>query len=144
MADLNMVREFPVAPDTLFSFLTTPEGTAQWWGPEGYAITHAQLDFTRNGPWTVSMRNPEGTALKISGYVTHVNPNSSLGFTWAWHDPEDNRGDESHVTFTVEATADGSRLIVDHRDLPTQASADGHVRGWTSTLNRLEAALSNS
>ncbi|KAJ57401.1 hypothetical protein ACMU_02540 [Actibacterium mucosum KCTC 23349] len=142
MADLNLSREFPVPVDTLFAFLTTPEGTAQWWGPEGYSVTHAELDFTKLGAWTVSMRNAEGTALKISGQVTHVSPPVSLGFTWAWHDPEDIRGEESHVTFTVEATQNGSRLIVDHRDLPDQASADGHVRGWTSTLNRLQAAVS--
>lgn len=143
MADLTLSREFPVSVETLFEFLTTPEGTAQWWGPEGYRVTHAQLDFTGLGPWSVSMRNAEGTALKISGQVTHVRPPVSLGFTWAWHDPDDVRGDESHVTFSVEATPAGSRLTVDHRDLPTQDSADGHVRGWTSTLNRLEAAVSN-
>lgn len=144
MPDLNLSRDFPVSAETLFEYLSTPEGTAQWWGPEGYKITHAELDFTRLGPWTVSLLNAEGNALKISGQVTHHRPPTSLGFTWAWHDPDDNRGDESHVTFTVEAVNIGSRLTVDHRDLRDQDVADGHTRGWNSTLNRLEAAVTNS
>ena len=137
MSDLHLERDFPVAPERLFDLVTTRAGLVQWFGPEGFTVPENALDFTRAGLWFAVMAGPEGRRLKVSGQVTSVRPPVSVGFTWAWHDPDDKRGAESHVTLTIAATPNGARLILDHRDLAADA-VDAHRAGWTSTLNKLE------
>lgn len=142
MADIQIVREFPVSPERLFRAVTEQAEILNWWGHDGMTIPVKQLDFTREGPWFSEMFGQDGTRYKLSGQVTHVTPPRSVGFTWGWHDAEDQRGPESHVTFTIEAAGDGSRLIVDHRELPSDEVAGRHEIGWAGgPLKRLERYL---
>ncbi|WP_299847164.1 SRPBCC domain-containing protein [uncultured Roseovarius sp.] len=142
MADIQITREFQVSPERLFRAVTEQAEILNWWGHDGMTIPARTLDFTRLGPWFSEMIGKDGTRYKLSGQVTHVTPPSSVGFTWGWHDAEDQRGAESHVTFTVEATEQGARLIVDHRELPGDDVAGRHETGWTSgPLPRLERYL---
>lgn len=77
--------------------------------------------------------------MKMSGQVTSYDPPRSVGFTWAWHDDQDQRGHESHVTFTIEETAEGARLVIDHRALQSEEAAAGHKWGWDSSTSRIYA-----
>ena len=138
LEDLRLEREFPVSPETLFGYVSTPEGLAQWWGPDGMTVPEHTLDFTRKGPWHSVMVSPDGRRFKVSGHVTHVDPRKSVGFTWAWHDDADRRGFESHVTLTVTATDRGAHLVIEHRGLPDAEAAANHAKGWRSSLNKLE------
>lgn len=137
MTDLRIERDFDVPPETLFEWITDGARLLQWWGPEGMTIPEHELDFSRTGPWYSVMRNVEGQDYKVSGQVTHVNPPHSVGFTWGWHDEDDQRGAESHVTFTVHATGTGSKLVLDHRDLESPEQCENHKKGWTSSLRKL-------
>ncbi|MEX0365619.1 MAG: SRPBCC domain-containing protein [Ruegeria sp.] len=141
MADLRLEREFLVAPEQLFAWVSDGPKLLQWWGPEGLHVPEHDLDFSRTGAWFSVMENGEGQRFKVSGHVTHVDAPKSVGFTWAWHDENDQRGDESHVTFTVEATDNGARLVLDHRELGDDEISASHEGGWTSSLRKLEAAL---
>ncbi|WP_170328039.1 SRPBCC family protein [Ruegeria arenilitoris] len=139
MADLKLEREFPTSPDNLFAWISDGAKLLQWWGPEGMHVPEHDLDFSRLGPWYSVMQNAEGQQYKVSGQVTHVDPPNSVGFTWGWHDDQDQRGAESHVTLTVEAAGEGARLILNHRDLGDDEIAANHNQGWTSSLRKLEA-----
>lgn len=142
MTDLRLEREFSVTPERLYVWLTDPDKLLQWWGPEGVTIPERVLDFRQTGPWySVMLGDESGRRFKVSGQVTHVDPNESVGFTWGWHDDDDNRGPESHVTFTIVEAASGSRLIIDHRDLTDDEQGAGHERGWLSTLAKLEKEI---
>lgn len=143
MAELRLERDYNIAADELFEMISTQAGLLQWWGPETMTVPEHNLDFTREGPWFSVMVNPEGGRYKVSGQVTHVRAGNSVGFTWAWHDENDARGEESHVTLKVEALNNAqSRLVLHHTDLPHQEAADNHNTGWSSSLNKLNAALS--
>lgn len=139
MADLKLEREFPVSPATLFAWISDGAKLLQWWGPEGVHVPEHDLDFSGLGPWYSVMENSEGQTFKVSGQVTHVDPPKSVGFTWAWHDDQDRRGAESHVTLTVAATKTGARLVLSHRDLADAEAAANHEAGWRSSLRKLEA-----
>jgi len=144
--DLDFTRDYAVTVERLWQAITRPDQLAQWFGPEGTRIGTCDLDFTRTGPWFCIMIGREsGREFKASGQVTSVRPPEggagSVGLTWAWHDDTDTRGSESHVTFTVERTDSGARLILVHRGLPTVESAQDHSRGWLSTINSLDAFL---
>ncbi|WP_372885709.1 SRPBCC domain-containing protein [Shimia sp.] len=141
MTDLRLEREFAVSPERLFAAVTSRADLLRWWGPEGMDVPEETLDFTTTGPWFSVMRNGDGQRYKVSGEVTHVTPPKSVGFTWAWHDDTDRRGAESHVTFTIEETPRGARLVIDHRALGDDEISANHETGWTSSLNKLGALL---
>ena len=145
--DAEFIRDYAVSVDRLWKAVTRPDEIMQWFGPEGVRLAECDMDFTRAGPWMCVMIGLDsGNRFKNSGQVTHVRPPSqgsegSVGFTWAWHDDDDIRGAESHVTFTVSATETGARLVLTHRDLATMEAAQSHTRGWLSTLGKLDAFI---
>ncbi|EAQ03172.1 Aha1 domain protein [Pseudooceanicola batsensis HTCC2597] len=145
-ADIEFVRDYPVAVTRLWRAVTEPVQLIQWFGPEGVYLDSCEMDFRSTGPWTCTMFGKEsGSRFKVSGQITHVSPpeegTGTVGFTWAWHDDEDRRGPESHVSFTVEETGTGARLTLAHRDLAGAETAQGHTRGWLSTLRKLDVLL---
>lgn len=102
-------------------------------------VPEHDLAFDRKGPWMSIMQNDEGKRFKVSGHVTHVDPPNSVGFTWAWHDENDQRGVESHVTIKlVPEQSGGTAFTLSHVDLPDDDVAANHEQGWTSSLRKLE------
>jgi len=145
-ADVEFVRDYNVALSRLWKAVTEPVQVLQWFGPEGTYIGECEMDFRRNGPWRCVMVGKEsGDRFTVSGQVTSVNTpadgKGSIGFTWAWHDPDGKRGAESHVAFTVEETATGARLTLTHRALDSVETAQSHTKGWLSTLRKLDFFL---
>lgn len=137
MTDLRLEREFRIPAERLFEWISQSGKLLEWWGPEGMHVPDGTLDFNKTGPWYSVMSDGADMRVKVSGHVTHVDPPHSVGFTWGWHDENDARGVESHVTFTVVPTDSGARLIIDHRELPDSDRAANHERGWLSSLRKL-------
>lgn len=142
MPDIRLEREFGVTPERLFDFVTKRASVLEWFGYEGMTFPNDEMDFSRTGPWFVEMLSKEGNRMKLSGHVTLVDWPKTVGFTWGWHSPEDKRGPESHVMFTIMETAGGAKLIIDHRELP-EAEAEGHTRGWTYALGSMSRILND-
>ncbi|MEM9549625.1 MAG: SRPBCC domain-containing protein [Pseudomonadota bacterium] len=140
MSELVLERHFPAAPDRVFAFISKTEHLLKWWGPESMTVPEHDLAFDRLGPWFSVMVNAQGDRYKVSGQVTHVDAPHSVGFTWAWHDEDDVRGVESHVTIKlVPAQKGGTDFTLTHVDLPSDDVAANHQQGWTSSLRKLEA-----
>lgn len=147
LQDLEFTRDYNVSIDRLWKAVTQPDQIVQWFGPEGVYIDSCTMDFTKTGPWMCDMVGKEsGDHFKVSGQITHVRPPSgtegSVGFTWAWHGPDDKRGPESHVIFEVSSHGDQARFRLIHRELESAEMAQDHSRGWLSTLTKLDAFMS--
>jgi len=139
MTTLTLERSFSAEIDTVFAFISKTENLLKWWGPEGVHVPEHNLDFERTGPWFSVMKNDEGQVFKVSGQVTSVSPPTAIGFTWAWHDDDDQRGAESHVIMTLSAGENGgTKLVLQHNDLADDEIAARHNEGWTSSLSKLE------
>lgn len=141
MPDLDLTRSLPAPPEAVWPVIATADQVVRWWGPQGFSIADgSELSFGRKGPWVSTMISPEGNRFKVSGHVTHVKDGESVGFTWAWHDENDARGPESHVTISIaDDGAGGTTLTLAHRELEDAESAASHEMGWQSTFNDLEA-----
>ncbi len=143
MAELVLERHFPSPIEKVFAFVSQTEHLLKWWGPEGMNVPEHELSFAAPGPWYSVMVNDKGQRFKVSGQVTHVDPPHSVGFTWAWHNDSDLRGNESHVTIRLSKDGDNAtRFTLTHSDLEDEEQASNHKSGWTSSLRKLEA-LSN-
>ncbi len=139
MTELVITRTLAAPPEKVFAYVSDTQHLLKWWGPEGMHVPEHELAFDRLGPWMSVMMNDEGQRYKVSGHVTHVDPPNSVGFTWAWHDENDKRGVESHVTIKlVPAAKGGTEMELRHVDLPDDDVAANHEKGWTSSLRKLE------
>ena len=142
MTDLVIERRFDASAETVFAFLTQPDKIATWWGPEGMTCPVLDMNLAQTGDWMSVMANADGGRFKVSGVVEDVSPPHRVSFTWGWHDENDRRGPESRVTFEVTPVAEGGTVFkLTHADLPDEESAGNHNQGWTSSLRKLEAAL---
>jgi uncharacterized protein YndB with AHSA1/START domain len=109
----------------------------RWFGPRDTVAgsVTAEMDVRPGGRYTMRFRTDNGESHQVGGVYREVVPNSRLVFSWAWHSTPER---ESLVTVTVAADGDGSMLTLHHEQLFDQAAADGHKRGWTGTLDKLE------
>jgi uncharacterized protein YndB with AHSA1/START domain len=64
-----------------------------------------------------------------------VAPDSRLVFTWAWQSTPER---ESIITITLVPDGDGTLLTLHQERFFDQKARDGHERGWTGTLDKLE------
>ena len=48
---------------------------------------------------------------------------------------------KANVTFTVQETARGAKLVIDHRELASEEMAANHARGWGGPLAKLANLL---
>lgn len=140
MAELKIERQLKAPIKKVFDFVTKVEFQVKWWGPGTMSLPDQSLDMTAPGPWHCVMMNDEGQRYKVSGQVTKVEPPHKLGFTWAWHDDADKRGDESHVMISLSDNGDGTTAFtLHHMQLATEELAANHNQGWTSSVAKLEA-----
>lgn len=141
MGTVTLERSFKADRTKVFDYVSRTEHILKWWGPETGTIPEHNIAFDKIGPWMVVIRNAEGKLFKVSGHVTHVDPPTSIGFTWGWHDDDDVRGHESHVTIRLDTGPQGgTNLTLTHVDL-TEEQATTHEEGWTHLMGRLEALL---
>jgi uncharacterized protein YndB with AHSA1/START domain len=84
-------------------------------------------------------KTDNGESHQVGGIYREVVPDSRLVFSWAWQSTPER---ESLVTVTVAADGDGSLLTLHHEQFFDDAARNGHQRGWTGTLDKLERFFS--
>jgi uncharacterized protein YndB with AHSA1/START domain len=116
-------------PETIFPFFTDPSLMVRW---QGSAVT---LDPRPGGVYRVRI-NDERVA---RGEYIEVAPPHRLVFSWGW-EGQDAVVAPGSSTVEVTLTPDGEHTIVrlQHRDLPSEKSAQSHGAGWEHYLGRLE------
>ena len=82
-----------------------------------------------------SFNTADGEYHQVGGKYREVVPEQRLVFSWAWHSTPER---ESVVTVTIKPDGNGSLLTLNHGQFFDQAARDGHQRGWTGTLDKLE------
>lgn len=76
MTSLTLVRRIKARPSIVFDALTTAEGIASWWGPDGGPVLVAESDPQVGGRFRVRFRMLDGSEHESSGkYLEVVKPN---------------------------------------------------------------------
>jgi uncharacterized protein YndB with AHSA1/START domain len=134
-----ILREIQIGatPETVFEFFTDAAKLTRW------LATEATLD-----PWPGGVCHQEharedgsGGSYHMRGEFLEVTPPQRVVFTWGFTDPDVGVPPGSSVVdVTLTPDGGGTRLRLEHRDLPA-AEIDSHADGWTGMLERLATAV---
>lgn len=133
---LTIKRCIKTDPQTLFAAWTEPEKIIQWWGPTGMTGTHAEVDPRQGGRFRFIMKAADGEINDVSGIYKEFVPHEKLVMSWAWITTPER---VSQLTLTFKADGDATILTLLHEQFADEAARDGHNKGWTETLDKLEA-----
>jgi uncharacterized protein YndB with AHSA1/START domain len=137
---LNLQRRYPVAPEKVWRAWTDPQAIKRWWGPGGNdPVSLAELDVRVGGRFRIVFGGPQGTEHEVRGVYKEVVPNRKLVFTWTW--PRTTPERESLVTLLFKPDGGGTELDFVHSQLFDESVRDGHKRGWSESLVKLERFL---
>ncbi len=122
-------------PARVWRALTDPAALAAWYWPPRFA-TEVRLDARVGGAFRIA--SPV-VGMAAMGRVLEVQEPELLALTWRW-EGEDL---ETEVGIVLTAVAGGTRVVVEHRGLPTETAADEHAQGWSDCLGRLPGYLAS-
>ena len=134
---LTLERHIKAPPAQVFQAWTDPKKLVHWFGPAETVqeSVRAALDVRPGGRFKVSFETADGERHEVGGVYREVVPGSRLVFTWAWNSTPER---ESLVTITLAKDGDGTLLTLHHDRFFDEKARDGHERGWTGTLEKLE------
>ena len=138
---LVMIREFPVAPETVFDAWTDPAILMTWWGPEQVTIPECDMDVRPGGAWRTVMKAPDESTMEVSGVYRKIDRPAVLSMTWAWTQDDGTRGHETRVDVYFSATPSGTRMKLVQTIFADTAQRDKHGQGWASSFAGLERVL---
>jgi uncharacterized protein YndB with AHSA1/START domain/uncharacterized damage-inducible protein DinB len=137
---LRLERVIRARRERVYEALTEPSLLVRWSAPEGLSIREGEQDVRPGGAWRVVMVEPNGTEHEAFGVYRAVEPPARLVYTHAWRRREGSTP-ETEVTIDLTEEAGATRLVLTQVGFSSAGSRDGHVEGWTSTLERLERML---
>jgi uncharacterized protein YndB with AHSA1/START domain len=137
VTSLTLVRRIRARPSIVFDALTTPEGIASWWGPDGGPVLAAETDPQVGGRFRVRFRMLDGTEHESSGEYREVVKPERLSMSWRWTGGAEDPG-ESLVEIGLRAVAEGTELTFTHSRLYDEETRRSHEEGWTGALDKLE------
>lgn len=101
----------------------------------------AEANFQVDGNFKIITERQHGQQWSYSGTYLQIETNRRIVHTVEWDAPMGYGPvpEQLEVTFTP----DGSSTLVEfvHSGVPTPTAAQGHVEGWESTFNTLDALL---
>jgi uncharacterized protein YndB with AHSA1/START domain len=131
MAEFETSIEIAAEPGIVFDYLVTEAGMTAWMGQ------HATLDPRAGGTFAVDIAGHP-----VRGQYLVVERPHRVVFSWGMPGSVGLPPGASTVTFTLTATALGTRVGLLHAGLP-DASVPGHTDGWAHFLPRLAQAALN-
>ena len=139
MSSLTLVRRIRARPSIVFDALTTPDGIAQWWGPDAGPVLLAETDVRIGGRFRVRFRMLDGTEHESAGEYLEIVEPKRLVMSWQWingGEPEE-AGEVSRLEIDLKRIDTGTEITFTHARLRTQASRASHERGWVGALDKL-------
>jgi uncharacterized protein YndB with AHSA1/START domain len=132
--------EIQASPERVFRAITDGAEITRWWGdPDQYQTTRWVGDLAKGGKWRAEGVGTDGAPFHVEGEYLEVDPPRKVVMTWkpAW-DP----GPATTVTYVVEPTKSGARVLVRHEGFGDRAeSCRSHGDGWEHVLGWLARDL---
>lgn len=141
---LTIRRTFDAPRERVWEAWSDPDELAQWWGPADWTLSANDLDFREGGVWHFCMRSPDGDeAWGKVVYEEIVEPERIVAKDYFADEDGDQVEDTPELTLTVEFLdrGDATEVVLSHGGYPTAEMSEMAERGWTGSLDDLEAYL---
>ena len=115
-------------PERVYEYFTRPEAIVTWMGE------YALLEPEPGGRFCVDIKGAP-----VRGRFLHLDPPHRLLISWGYAGSGHLPPGASTVEVTLIADRGGTRVDLEHRDLPP-AERPRHASGWTHYLARLQTA----
>ncbi len=135
---LTLKRRLKAPPAKVFAAWTDPEKIKRWMGPAEFKTAQAETSLRVGGRYRFVMLSPQGDTHAVSGVYREVVASEKLVFTWAWDAAPGDEPYESLVTVLFKPDDGGTLLTLIHEQLFDEESRDGHEKGWSGSLDKLE------
>jgi uncharacterized protein YndB with AHSA1/START domain len=153
-------RSFDASRELLWKALTEPERMAQWWGPKGFPVAAAKMDFRVGGSYLYGTKTPDGGTMWGRFIYREIETPSRIVLVSSFSD--ENGGVTRHPMsptwpletlsiFSLETDEARARLTI--RWLPINAAdeeratfagaVDSMNQGWGGTLDQLAEYLAS-
>ena len=142
---LTLQRVFKAPIERVFDAWTNADVLAEWFGPDGFIVTTAEIDLRLGGKYQLVLRAPDGAEIKHFGeYIEIVRP-EKLVFTWILENQacagSQNQCATTLVSIVFKQIGATTEIQLTHERLPDKAACDGHRFGWSSSFDKLEKFL---
>jgi uncharacterized protein YndB with AHSA1/START domain len=134
MTSVTLVRRIKARPSILFDLLVTAEGIARWWGPDAGPVLLSESDPRVGGRFRLRFRRLMGDEYETSGEFLEITPPKRVRMTWLWSGDTE----ASQIEMVLRPIPEGTELTFTHSRLPDDATARGHEKGWSGSLDKLE------
>jgi uncharacterized protein YndB with AHSA1/START domain len=156
--DFVISRTFDAPRELVWKAFTDPEHMKNWWGPKGFTVRSAKMDFRPGGSYHYCMRSPDGQDMWGKFAYREIVAPERIVFLNSFSD--ENGGLTRHPmsptwplemlsTFTFTERDGKTTLTI--RWSPYNANEvesktfdegrKGMIGGWTGTLDQLETYL---
>lgn len=120
-------------PEKVWSAITNPEFTRQYWGNDNVS------DWKKGSDWSHVGTGDSAGTVRVTGKVLESNPPTRL--VLSWFEP-DNKADVSRVSFEIEAIGELVKLHVVHDQFQPGSEMPGKVTmGWSLVLSSMKSFL---
>ncbi|HVY52607.1 MAG TPA: SRPBCC domain-containing protein [Devosia sp.] len=129
--EFDRVFEAPLA--LVWKMWRDPEHMVRWHGPEGYWLTHCEIDFRVGGKWKRCMSRAADHAHWIGGEYLEIVEPTRLVFTYI------NDYDEHEMVVSLDFAERDGRTHMHFHQAPfvSVEERDSHGWGWQSGLDLL-------
>ena len=138
MTGLTLVRRIRARPPVVFDAVTTPEGIAQWWGPDAGPVLLAEADVRVGGRYRLRFRMLDGTEHETSGVYLELLRPERVVMSWRWTGGVEDPG-ESRIEILLRPIPEGTELTFSHLRLHDEDTRRSHEAGWAGSLAKLQA-----
>lgn len=134
---LEMTELFSTTPKRLFKAWTNEKDFAAWYGPEGFEVTHCELDVRVGGNWRTCISSSDGEEYWMEGKYIEIIEGEKLVFTF--NDGSENKNPDLETIVTITFSKSGNQTIMNFNQsvFPTIRDRDSHFDGWASAFNCL-------
>jgi uncharacterized protein YndB with AHSA1/START domain len=131
-----VVEQFVSVPaETVWAALTEPARLEGWFWPWQPIITFAP---TPGAAYSFEAEHPEAGRLAVDGRVLAADPPERLAITWRWTDEP---GPTTEVDIRLVPSDGGTSVLVRHRRIDAETTADDYRIAWRDLLARLAGYL---
>jgi uncharacterized protein YndB with AHSA1/START domain len=148
--ELNITRVFDAPRELVWKAWTDPEHLKQWFGPRQFESLDLTVDVRAGGKWRDRLHSDGFTdsagewrtadVWQGGEYMEVIEP-ERLVFTFHWEEGSGLPEHDTVVTITFQEHGGKTTMNFHQAFFVTLEDRDGHMKGWNSSLDKLEEFL---